>query len=51
MGKILNHMTTKLKEIKIMSDYTRIRRVIQGAKHLTDAERDELVKLIKGGIA
>lgn len=28
------------------SDYTKIKKAIQGAKHLTDAERDELVNLI-----
>ncbi len=30
------------------SDYSKIRRAIQEAKHLTDAERDELIKLIRG---
>lgn len=31
-----------------MSDYTRIRREIQEAKHLTGSEKDELIRLIKG---
>lgn len=30
------------------SDYSKIRQTIQEAKHLTDAERDGLVKLIRG---
>jgi hypothetical protein len=30
------------------SDYSKIRRTIQEAKHLTDAEKHELIKLIRG---